>query len=494
MTRREAVRLLGSGTVVAFPSMTQPAAAATIASVVDGQITTLEKQMLELAEAMPESRFNFSPEHLPIPGSDYKGVRTFALQIRHVAASNYFLWSSVTGDGFPKDFMGGDGPERLKGKSEIVKFLKDSFTLGHKAAANLTGENALYPATGTKSTRLEFAVFAVAHAFDHYGQMVEYARMNGIVPPASLGTAPIVRTVLSDVSPSQITGMTLIHEHLSMNAAGSNQVFSFYRDLDLMTQEVQACAEAGVSCIVDTGHPDLGRSIDALRTIAHRSGMLIVAGGGFHSKAVYPADIAGKTEEQIADDMYKLASIERWGVIGEIGTGTAVPMDRDERKVLRAVAQLHRRTGLSIITHVSDGCARCALDQIDVYEQAGVNLNRVVVGHLNDITEQPTAAPLAIAKRGAYVGFDNSGRPDDPRQAEYVRTIMALLDAGYADRVCLSSDFSNGQYLRRNGGPGIAMTITEFVPRLRQAGVSDAALHQILVENPLRALAFVPRT
>jgi phosphotriesterase-related protein len=304
----------------------------------------------------------------------------------------------------------------------------------------------------------------------------------------------IVRTVLRDVPPERITGTTLIHEHLSMNADGNNPAFGFYRDLDLMTDEVRACANDGVSCIVDTGHPDLGRSIDALRTIARRSGMLIVAGGGFHSKGVYPADTFQKSEEQIAEDFYKLATAEGWGVIGEIGTGTAVPMDAEERKVLRAAARLHRRTGLSIITHVSDGCAQCALDQIDVYEQAGVNLNQVVIGHLNDITDQPTVAPLAIAKRGAYVGFDHSGKPDDPRLQEYVRTIMAILEAGYVDNVCLSSDFSNGKYLRKNGGPGIAMTMTNFVPRLRRAGVNDATLHRILVENPRRALAFVPKT
>lgn len=302
--------------------------------------------------------------------------------------------------------------------------------------------------------------------------------------------APIVRTVLRDVSPASITGATLIHEHLSMNADGGNPALNYYRDLDLMSEEVRACANDGVSCIVDTGHPDLGRSIDALRTIARRSGMLIVAGGGLHSKSVYPADIFRKSEEEIAADLYNRATAERWGVIGEIGTGTAVPMDPVERKVLRAVARLHRRTGLSIITHVSDGCARCALDQVDVYEQAGVNLRGLVIGHLNDIADRPTEAPLAIAKRGAYVAFDHSGKPDDPRLQEYVRTIMTIIDAGYVDRICLSSDFSNGKYLRRNGGPGIAMTMTNFVPRLRQAGVSEATLHRILVENPRRAIAF----
>src|SRR5579871_692964 len=133
----------------------------------------------------------------------------------------------------------------------------------------------------------------------------------------------IVRTVLQDVPPERITGATLIHEHLSSKA-------DFYRDLDLMADEVRACAKDGVSCIVDTGHPDLGRSIPDLRTIARRSGMLIVAGGGLHSKGVYSADVFEKSEEQIAEDFYGLATAERWGVIGEIGTGTAVPMDRDE--------------------------------------------------------------------------------------------------------------------------------------------------------------------
>ena len=189
MTRREAVRVLGAGAVIATTSSAQPAPVVTIASVLDSQITNVEKQIVGLAEAMPESKFSFSPEHLGLPGSDYKGVRTFAAQLKHIAASNYFLWSSLTGDRFPDDFLGGDGPERLRSKADILGFLRASFTLGHKAAATLTNENALQTAKATKLTRFEAATFAVSHAFDHYGQMVEYLRMNGIVPPASRGPA-----------------------------------------------------------------------------------------------------------------------------------------------------------------------------------------------------------------------------------------------------------------------------------------------------------------
>ena len=164
----------------------QPSQAApTLASTLDRQISAVEKEVTEAAEAMPENKFNFSPESLNIPGADYKGVRTFAQQVKHIAASNFAIWRPLTGENFPKDFLGGNGPENIKTKAEILKFLKDSFALGHKAAATLTAENMLQPPGQSKSPRISLATFAVAHAFNHYGQMVEYLRMNGIVPPAS---------------------------------------------------------------------------------------------------------------------------------------------------------------------------------------------------------------------------------------------------------------------------------------------------------------------
>jgi hypothetical protein len=167
------------------PQQSQQPSAPTIASTVDREISAIEKQIVDVAEAMPEDKFNFSPETLNIPGADYKGVRSFAVQVKHVAASNYFIWSPLTGDKLPEGLKDGNGPENLKTKADIIKFLKDSFALGHKAAATLTTENMLQNPGNSKSTRLRLATFGVAHAFDHYGQMVEYLRMNGIVPPVS---------------------------------------------------------------------------------------------------------------------------------------------------------------------------------------------------------------------------------------------------------------------------------------------------------------------
>lgn len=189
MKQTAAFLLLGLVTLVAASAQDAKSAPQgqqlSVAAVVDREISNVEKQIVEVAEAMPEEKFNFTPEGLNIPGADYKGVRTFAGQVKHIAASNYFIWSPLTGDKLPEGLKDGDGPQNVKTKAEIISFLKDSFALGHKAAGTLTAENMLQNPGSSKSTRLRLAVFGVEHAFDHYGQMVEYLRMNGIVPPAS---------------------------------------------------------------------------------------------------------------------------------------------------------------------------------------------------------------------------------------------------------------------------------------------------------------------
>ena len=164
--------------------------APTIASAIDREISIVEKELIDAAEAMPEGKFDFSPEKLNLPGSDYKGVRTFGQQLKHVAASNYLIWSPITGEKAPDTVNDGKGPDNMTVKADIIKYLKDSFAFSHKAVATLNASNLVQPITRNNkppTTRLFLATFAPAHAFDHYGQIVEYLRINGIVPPASRG-------------------------------------------------------------------------------------------------------------------------------------------------------------------------------------------------------------------------------------------------------------------------------------------------------------------
>ena len=107
------------------------------------------------------------PEKLNISGSDYKGVRTFGQQLKHVAASNYLIWSPITGEKPPDTVNDGKGPDNMKAKAEIIKYLKDSFAFGHKAVATLNSSNLVQPITsssGRPTTRLFLATFAAAHA------------------------------------------------------------------------------------------------------------------------------------------------------------------------------------------------------------------------------------------------------------------------------------------------------------------------------------------
>src|SRR5215470_7607466 len=167
-----------------------PSAPLTIASSIDREISLVEKEVVEAAEAMPEEKFDFSPEKMNLSGSDYKGVRTFGEQVKHIAASNYLIWSPITGEKPPDTVNDGKGPANMKPNTDIINFLKDSCAFRHKSVATLNSSNLVEPITsgsGRPTTRLFLATFAAAHCLDHYGQMIEYLRMNGIVPPASRG-------------------------------------------------------------------------------------------------------------------------------------------------------------------------------------------------------------------------------------------------------------------------------------------------------------------
>jgi hypothetical protein len=186
-----AVGALAQGNTKPAAPVATPAAPPTVGAVIDREVSIVEREFVSAAEAMPDDKFNFAPTSLNIPGSEYNGVRTFAEEVKHVASTNYELWGPITGDKspLPTDSPNENGPSSLKTKAEIVKYLKDSFALGHKAAKSLTAESAMAtvpsPFGQGQVTKLFLATFSVAHCFDHYGQMVEYLRMNGIVPPAS---------------------------------------------------------------------------------------------------------------------------------------------------------------------------------------------------------------------------------------------------------------------------------------------------------------------
>jgi uncharacterized damage-inducible protein DinB len=156
----------------------------TVPSVLDGTVKIIESELVPAAEAMPEDKYGFAPTN-----GEFKDVRTFAQQVKHVAAVNYIVGATILGEKPPVDTGEEKGPDSVKTKADILKFLKDSFAYAHKAVASINDANSLEPIKNPfakeSATRLGMATVFAWHGFDHYGQMVEYLRMNGIVPPAS---------------------------------------------------------------------------------------------------------------------------------------------------------------------------------------------------------------------------------------------------------------------------------------------------------------------
>jgi len=342
----------------------------------------------------------------------------------------------------------------------------------------------------------------------------------------------VIRTILKDYAPEELAGgATLFHEHMSFadnfmtrwtgyaadtrretalpNAAAAPQGQGggrqggaaaappappatasgkyFMQDVAFQVEEMKLALADGVACIVDGGHPDMGRDINFLRQISQQSGMPIVAGGGFYTQPFYPKEIATWSEEQVFQALMKQAETEPIGCWGEIGSWDWIT--KDERKVFRAVGRASVATNLPIFTHTGIP-GKSALEQLDIFEDVGVDPKKVVIGHVGNLVDANVDVHRAICRRGAFIGFDRQGAPGDTQQ---VPMVIKLLEAGYADNIMIASDLSNIAQTRQGKGPGYARALTVFVPKLKEAGANEAVLKQIMNDNPRRFLVFVPR-
>ena len=339
---------------------------------------------------------------------------------------------------------------------------------------------------------------------------------------ATFPRGTVIRTILRDYAPEELgNGATLFHEHMSLApdfltrfaaAAAATRAINgppagaraggagggggpapapsgpfFMQDVDLMSEELSIARREGIACIVDAGHPDMGRDMNFLRQISMKSGLPIVAAAGFYTQPFYPKEISTMSEEQIFQAVMKQVDSDPIGAFGEIGSWDEITAD--ERKVFRAIGKAHVATNIPIFTHTGIP-GKSALEQLDILEDAGVKPDRVVIGHLGNLVDASVYVQKAICRRGAFVGFDRQGGNGDAQQ---VPMVLALIEAGFADHLMFSADTSNANSMKRNKGDGYAKTLTVFVPKLKSAGVSDDVLHRIMVDNPRRFLAFVPK-
>ncbi len=308
---------------------------------------------------------------------------------------------------------------------------------------------------------------------------------------------PHVQTVLGPIDPADL-GWTLPHEHTAIalwHIPNRWDYWELRRDEPVIVDELAAFRAAGGGALVDLTLEGVGRDPAWLAGLARATGLHLVMGAGWYRGAHYPLEalIDRRSVDSLADEIVRDATVGvgesgvRAGIIGEIGTDKPWLSAMEER-VHRACARAARRTGLAITTHAVQSTV--GLDQLTVFEAEGADLSRVVIGHAD--SNPSLDYHLAIVERGATVEFDFLGMSFTPLErhgeGRLVDNIRELLGRGHVERILLSQDVCHDSQLRRYGGNGYTYLADAFLPRLRAAGVSDAEIRTITVDNPRRLL------
>lgn len=302
-----------------------------------------------------------------------------------------------------------------------------------------------------------------------------------------------LRTVTGEIQTASVRGPALAHEHLVLDLdqrGDGAAVLDPRRHTAAVTAELSALREEfGLSLVVELTCRGMGRDVAALAEIARQSRVAVVAATGwyyepFHTPEIDTADVEQLTEvlvREIQDGIGTTGILP--GVLGEIGSHGDVPT-APEAKVLRAGARAARATGLSLATHAQLG--RGGLAQLDLLTGEGLPAHRVSIGH-QDLLDDP-GVHRELAARGAYVAFDTVGKSAYRSDRTRLRLLLALVEAGHADRALLSCDISRHGYLLDEGGQGYGHLFRSFLPELRAAGADDDLIDLLTRRNPLRFL------
>ena len=330
--------------------------------------------------------------------------------------------------------------------------------------------------------------------------------VRGPVPAADLGVCLTHEHVLNDVTswwhPTSSVGLD--PEEFAHKKVGIDDLWDLKHDpfanldncrlddLELAIEEVARFAALGGQTLIDATGLGVGRRLSGLRSVSEETGVNIIAGTGFYLEASHPSFVAASTADQLAEliltDLRDGEEGIRPGIIGEIGVSDR--FTPEERKSLVAACLAQRETGLPMQVHLP-GWFRLGDEVLDLVEAHGVDPGSVVLCHMN-----PSGADQdyqrGLIRRGAWVQYDMIGAElfyaDQGVQCtsdeEDARHIAALVDAGYGQRLLMSSDVFLKSLLRRYGGPGYGHVLQYFVSRLKRHGLDSEAIQRLLVHNP----------
>ena len=287
-----------------------------------------------------------------------------------------------------------------------------------------------------------------------------------------------------------LEGVTYVHEHITIDLSEGKQDPDCKLDAMADTiEEFVALKAAGVVKVVDVTNRGMGRSVDYVKKVQAASGVNILVSTGFYKEPFLPPEVYSCSEKELAAIMVReiLRGIDetevKAAVIGEIGTGQG-EISAVEKKVFAAAARAHSETGRPITTHTTLG--RLGIEQIKLLKSLGVDLARVVIGHVD--LSQDVDYVLRLIDRGAYVAFDTVGKKNYVPDEERAAMLAEICNRGLATRVMLSMDITRKSHWKNNGGLGYSYLAECFVPYLKTQGISTSDCDAMLINNP--ALVF----
>ncbi|MGF1909378.1 phosphotriesterase-related protein [Vibrio kasasachensis] len=284
------------------------------------------------------------------------------------------------------------------------------------------------------------------------------------------------------------TGYTYCHEHLHIDLSPQKHDLDCRLDqYELLCDEMREVQKRGVRNIVEVTNSFMGRNPQFIENLIDDSGINILLSTGYYIEGFFPDKLYTMDVQQVARGMIREieggidGSRLKASVIGEIGSSED-HFSPTEQKVFKAAAIAHLETGRPISTHQS--MSTMGRQQLELLKQCGVAMNQVTVGHC-DLRDNLDHL-LWMLDQGCYIQFDTIGKnsyyPDDKRAL----TLALLCERGYEQQIMLSMDITRRSHLKANGGLGFSYLIDEFVPLLKQHGITDHQISTILQANPTR--------
>lgn len=268
-------------------------------------------------------------------------------------------------------------------------------------------------------------------------------------------------------------------------------------DYETQKKEILRFKKAGGTTIVDATMPGIGRDPRTLAKISAETGINVVMGTGYYVTSTHPEALKNMSEEEVAEEMVKELTVGvdgvKAGVIGEIGISEI--FDDAERKVLRASAIAHKKTGAGVLVHINPWTTN-GIEAAEILLEKGVSPERIAISHID--VENTEDYVLKMLEMGVYVEFDNFGKEyyvdaearrdgygcfvSDVQRIEFVKK---LIDKGYVKQILLSCDVCLKTLLRTYGGWGYDHVLLNIVPMMKEAGISDDDINIMLKNNPI---------